>query len=915
MNLIASRITDLSYLSEISESRIIYEHEFLDLYGFCSQAQRRRVVPFFDQEFYLERNPDVRGSGLSPLVHFLHFGIFEWRNPHPLIDLAFIEMLQPDIFCGKPQIELLEDCLVNNLADPSPFFSIKTYKAQLAENDKFAPALLHYLSTGAEEGMRPNAYFDPRFYRKSYEDLPNSELDAFLHFVCRGDLEYRTPSAAFDPIAYEEAYEDVRAGTIGPLEHYLRIGRFDGRRLPDRNIAAAGLSHGGGPTTEWHAPVEMSTWRTNSDRLEGKIRERKIDRIRKFREADIRPVRDLDVIAALDAMHFPDNLHPAIDILIPCYNEFEFTVECLYSIFLSETRVAFRIMLLDDASTDNRLRRLMEIPGIHYKRNSENLHFLRSCNGGFENTRSAYVLLLNNDVQLFAGTIDALFQRISVDPDIAAVGPKILYPNGRLQESGCVVRADGTTGMTGVGDDPAAPCFNYARDVTYISGACLLLRRCAVGSRLFDPAFAPAYCEDTDLCLRLGAAGKRIVYAPEAVAIHHLSVSTKKTSITKRLQMVTKNQETLFRKWNEHLASLSKVRILAFYLPQFHPIRQNDHWWGKGFTEWANVSRARPSFTGHYQPHIPADLGYYDLRVVETMAEQQRLALRYGIEGFVVYYYNFGAERVLDTPINNVLANSQINFRFCLCWANENWTKHWDGGEKEILLFQQYDDSTLDSVCADAVRVAKDPRAITVNGRPLFLVYRPLLVPNILAFTNRLREAYRAAGWPDGHLVYVESMETSTKATNPRSLGFDACVEFPPQGIAVPYTNPLQSVKRGWEGHTYDYEATVVEACTHRGVSYARYPTVFPSWDNTARQPLKGTGFINVGPELFQKYVECKVRFLDEFFTGEERLLFVNAWNEWAEGTHLEPDRAYGHAWLEALKNGVDASTFPGLLN
>jgi O-antigen biosynthesis protein len=914
MNIFASPIFDLAYLSEISGSEIIYEPEFIDLFWFCNEAQRRRIVPFFDQEFYVERNLDLRHSDLSPLAHFLDRGILEWRNPHPLIDLAYIEMLRPDIFCGKPQIELLMDCLRINLVDPSPYFSIKTYKSQLLEKDQSAPALLHYLRTGAENGLQPNAYFDPRFYRKSYKDLPNSELDAFLHFVCRGDAERRTPGVAFDPIAYEDANHDVLEGTIGPLEHYLRIGRFEGRSLSNRKSATAGSSHGNEPTNE-RAPIDLSAWRMNSDRLERQIRKRKTDRIQNFRQTDRRPVRDLDVMAALDSMYFADNLRPAIDILIPCYNEFEFTVECLYSIYLSETRVPFRITLLDDASTDDRLRRLAHIPGVHYQRNSENLHFLRSCNRGFENTASAYVLLLNNDVQLFAGTIDALFQCINDAPGIAAVGPKLLYPNGRLQESGCVVRADGTTGMVGLGDDPAAPCFNYARDVTYISGACILLRRSSVGSRLFDPAFAPAYCEDTDLCLRLTAAGHRIAYEPEAVAVHHLSVSTAKTSTTKRLQLITENQEGLYRKWGEYLASLSRVRILAFYLPQFHPIKENDLWWGKGFTEWTNVTRALPSFTGHYQPHIPADLGYYDLRVVETMAEQQRLASRYGIEGFVVYHYNFGADRVLDTPINNLLANKQFDFRFCLCWANENWTKHWDGGEKEILLFQQYDDKTLDSVCADAVRVARDPRAITVNGKPLFLVYRPLLVPNIVAFAGRIREAYRAAGWPDGYLIYVESMETASKATSPQSLGFDACVEFPPHGIGVPNTKPLQSLKRGWDGRVFDYEATVVEACTRPEVPYARYPAVFPSWDNTARQPLKGTTFVNVGPELFQKYVASKVRYLNDFFTGEERFLFVNAWNEWAEGTHLEPDRAYGHSWLEALKNGIDAATFPGLLN
>jgi lipopolysaccharide biosynthesis protein len=184
-----------------------------------------------------------------------------------------------------------------------------------------------------------------------------------------------------------------------------------------------------------------------------------------------------------------------------------------------------------------------------------------------------------------------------------------------------------------------------------------------------------------------------------------------------------------------------------------------------------------------------------------------------------------------------------------------------------------------------------------------------------MVFAERLREAYRAAGWSDGYLVYVESMETASKAVDPKTLGFDACVEFPPHEIGVPLTKPVQSLKRGWSGKLYDYEASVVEACSRPEVPFTRFPTVFPSWDNTARQPLNGTTFCNIGPERFQAYIERKVEFLNDFFVGEERLLFVNAWNEWAEGTHLEPDRAYGHAWLEALRNGVDAANFPGLLN
>ena len=187
---------------------------------------------------------------------------------------------------------------------------------------------------------------------------------------------------------------------------------------------------------------------------------------------------------------------------------------------------------------------------------------------------------------------------------------------------------------------------------------------------------------------------------------------------------------------------MDAVRVLAFYLPQFHPTPENDLWWGAGFTEWTNVVKARPSYAGHYQPHLPADLGFYDLRTPDALRRQALLARRYGIEGFCVYYYNFGSRRVLSQPLETVRANPDIPFRWCLCWANENWTKHWDGGEREILLEQSYEQATLDAIIADAVAQAADPRYIRVNGRPLFLVYRPLLLPDPPGFAAQCRAAF-----------------------------------------------------------------------------------------------------------------------------------------------------------------------------
>jgi hypothetical protein len=517
------------------------------------------------------------------------------------------------------------------------------------------------------------------------------------------------------------------------------------------------------------------------------------------------------------------------------------------------------------------------------------------------------VLLLNNDTQVQPGAIAALMAALDADPALGAAGPKLLYPNGRLQEAGCFLRPNGESGMVGLFADPAEGSYCRDRDVAYCSGAALMLRRSALGDTLFDEAYSPAYCEDADLCLRLIEAGHRVRYVHQAVVVHHLSVSSNRDSVARKLRGIARNQHHLQAKWGERLRRMDEVRVLAFFLPQFHPTPENDLWWGTGFTEWTNVVKAQPSYAGHYQPHLPADLGFYDLRNAETLAAQSALAARYGVEGFVMYYYNFGSRRVLHRPLQVLRDNPDIAMRFCLCWANENWTKHWDGGSREILLEQRYDAATIQSIIDDVVDHASDPRAITVDGKPLFLVYRPLKLPDPRAFADACRAGFAAAGFAGVHLVYVESMEAVDAQVSPADLGFDACVEFPPHGRAVAATDSPEVIKEGWSGYRYDYPATVLGFVARDGVPYPRYPAVFPGWDNTARQPGFGSSFDHATPEAFAVYVAEKIEEIRAFHMGEARLLFVNAWNEWAEGAHLEPDTGYGHRWLEALRAAVEA--------
>ncbi|MBU6499671.1 MAG: glycoside hydrolase family 99-like domain-containing protein, partial [Rhodospirillales bacterium] len=588
----------------------------------------------------------------------------------------------------------------------------------------------------------------------------------------------------------------------------------------------------------------------------------------------------------------------------------DYTIDCLAASARAMPAVAFEVVLADDASTAPEAALLGEIAGAVLVRQERNIGFIGNCNAAFAACRGELVLLLNNDTQPLPGAIDRLVAALDEDAGLGAVGPKIIYPNGRLQEAGCFLRPNGESGMVGLFRDPAEPGFCRDRDVAYCSGAALAFRRAAVGAALFDAAFRPAYCEDADLCLRFIAAGLRVRYVHAAVVVHHLSVSNNRQPMAGKLRTIRRNQQRLVERWGAMLARMDRVRVLAFHLPQFHATPENDLWWGPGFTEWTNVVRAQPSHAGHYQPHLPTDLGFYDLAGAEALRRQAALAARYGVEGFCVYHYNFGARRVLSRPLEIVRANPDIPFHWCLCWANENWTRHWDGGTREILLEQRYDAETLTGVIADAVEQAADPRYLRVNGKPILLVYRPLLLPDPGGFAAQCRAAFARAGHDGVHLVYVESMEAVDRGVRPDDLGFDACVEFPPHGRAVPASRPAEIIKPGWSGYRYDYPATVSAFVARDAVAYTRYPAVFPSWDNTPRQPLFGTSFDAATPEAFGIYVEEKIEEIRRFLMGEERLLFVNAWNEWAEGAHLEPDSGHGHRWLEALRDAVAAKSW-----
>lgn len=350
------------------------------------------------------------------------------------------------------------------------------------------------------------------------------------------------------------------------------------------------------------------------------------------------------------------------------------------------------------------------------------------------------------------------------------------------------------------------------------------------------------------------------------------------------------------------------VRVIAFYLPQFHSIPENDKWWGKGFTEWTNVAPAKPKFEGHYQPHVPDGyLGGYNLLDGKTQEKQIELAKQYGIEGFCFYLYWFGGHKLLERPVDNYLENKNLDFPYCICWANENWSRRWDGLETDLLMEQKYSAEDDLAFIANASKYLRDPRYIRINGRPLLLVYRPNLFPDMRATTMRWRDWCRNNGVGEIYLTYPQSFER----VDPAQYGFDAACEFPPNNSAPPdITYKVQKTEEDFEGVVYDWRCLVDRSDEYKPSGYKLFRSATPSWDNTARKKDKGTVFLNSCPKLFKKWLtNAFVETLRSSDQTDEHIVFVNAWNEWAEGAHLEPDQKYGYAWLQAVRDAHEEVT------
>lgn len=357
-----------------------------------------------------------------------------------------------------------------------------------------------------------------------------------------------------------------------------------------------------------------------------------------------------------------------------------------------------------------------------------------------------------------------------------------------------------------------------------------------------------------------------------------------------------------YQDFRENVPVQTDTRLIAYYLTQFHPNPQNDSWWGKGTTEWTNVSKAVPQFPGHYQPRLPGELGYYDLRLRENMARQIELAKNYGVSTFCFYYYWFDGDRLLERPMNMFLQDKTLDMEFCICWANENWTKRFSGTNTDILMKVGETAESCINFIYDVVDVLNDSRYYCIDGKPVLVIYRPALIKETARVLKAWREVMRQR---TGKELYIIAVQEKGDDHDWCADGYDAETEFQPKrvnNISKDVTGQTDCVRGDFRGTICDYEDLVrnKKYKIKQNAGKKVYPAVMPMWDNTARRNNNGLIYHGATPELYSLWLEDAIRDVKQNTRLEVPAVFINAWNEWGEGAYLEPDRYWGYAYLDA---------------
>lgn len=775
----------------------------------------------------------------------------------------------------------------------------------LAENADIAGSGLdpldHYITKGWREGREPGSKFSAKAYLAAYPDVAALKTSPLLHYIKHGKAEGRSPtpiitgsgampcedlalvraSGLFDAAFYLSTYPDVKSAIIDPLEHFVlngwREGRDPGPSFSCRgylylnpDVAAAdinplvhyltnGASEGRATLSrsDFSAAAPSGSLHSSSppDLFSFRAARRSSNKLVVFNASGIEAVEAVKKLARTSLLD--------TDIVIVHSNAIASPEPSTRpgrdsSMFILAYPQAF-------LSAKALIHLINKGPVSEY----EQVLWVREASkdviasDAFKSDIQSALSEKAETRHLAAST----FTCIDIDDDRAVRGAigKYFARLGRARPHGCIDLPDGEI-------------------ICIPALICAQIRAYQISS--YELSAGP----DSERLLR-----------------SIISAIADEADIQK-IRLGEASEVTAFKS-----GSGRTVKAIAFYLPQFHPIEENDRWWGKGFTEWTNVTKARPLFRGHYQPQLPADLGFYDLRSSQTQLDQANLAHDYGLHGFCYYYYWFDGKKVLNQPIEQMIESGSPNFPFCVCWANENWSRNWDGQNRHVLLEQHYSDESNRSLIHEFIRLMRDERYIRHNGKPVLLVYRIRIIPNWLQTAEMWREECRKAGIGEIHLCAVR-FGLEPLDGQPAEFGLDSFVIFPPhESEKVDARNSVRDLAKDFNGTIFDYDAAMLADLQRFDEAYP-WPVhrgVMLGWDNTARRQRDSRIFLGSTPARLHRWLKGIVSQENRHNKNPESLVFVNAWNEWAEGTMLEPSVKFGRGYLDALRAVVGPLALP----
>jgi lipopolysaccharide biosynthesis protein len=688
--------------------------------------------------------------------------------------------------------------------------------------------------------------FDIEWYLKQYPDVAAAGLDPIEHYLNTGEKEGRSPNSWFRASDYLEANLDVKRVDLGALQHYAIYGREEGRVLAPKRES-----------------LDLpDTFHITCQRPSSKKR-----------------------VAVVVHVYYPDVWSEIEEALQNIPEEFDLYV----------TLVKGASDQLKESITAAHSSACVLVFQNHGR---DIFPFVYLCNTGVLGGYDA-VCKLHTKRSLHRGDGDAwrqhLVQSLIGSEDIVA---RILAAFRSDLDVGLVAAAGNVFGSEYWGTnafhiDRLASKLNFTYDpkkITFAAGSMFWIHPFLL-TLLSSLRLSSADFED-----ELGQTDSTMAHAIErffGILAQHagfriVDAGNVGVSITAARPR-------------------SRTKVLAFYLPQYHPIPENDRWWGRGFTEWTNVTKAKPLFEGHRQPRLPTDLGFYDLRSDEAREAQASLANEYGISAFCYYFYWFNGRRLLERPLDEMLRSGKPSFPFLLCWANENWTRSWDGLNKDVLIRQEHSPSSIELFANDVLPYFRDDRYFRHNGAPVLVVYRLTDIPNYRDAVGVWRRKWRDAGVEHVHICAVK-FHTHDLPESPSDAGVDAYVEFPPHGVkATRLNSALTNLTSDFDGFVYDYGEVVENnlAQHEERSSFSVHRGLMLGWDNTARRGKGAHIAHGATPAKFRYWLRSAMLQAERHDPGADHLIFVNAWNEWAEGTYLEPDVHFGRGYLEALRSCI----------